>query len=73
MHTGKGRLRAFEEFRGWQGRTTNPMVQREKASARQPGIGGRCERGDLGASAAGKVGVRETTSGVETANGTLPF
>lgn len=40
---------------GWQGRTTNPMVQREKASARQPGIGGRCEGGgNLGASAAGE-------------------
>lgn len=72
MHAGKGRLRASEELRGGPGRTTDPMVQREQAGARQPGIGGGGKRGDLGASAAGE-GVRETMSGVETANGTLPF
>lgn len=51
MHAGKGRLRASEELGGVQDGTTNPIVQREQANARQPGIGGRCE-GNRGASAA---------------------
>lgn len=57
MHAGKGRLRASEGLGGVQGGTTNPIVQREQASARQPGIGGRCE-GNRGASAAGEGWVK---------------
>lgn len=56
VHPGKGRLRATEGLSGGQDGTTNPMMQRDQASARQHGIGGRCEEEPRGVCGRGRVG-----------------
>lgn len=56
VHPGKGRLRASEGLSEGQDGTTNPMMQRDQASARQHGIGGRCEEEPRGVCGRGRVG-----------------
>jgi hypothetical protein len=56
VHPGKGRHRASEGLSGGQNGTTNPMMQRDQASARQHGIGGRCGEEPRGVWGRARVG-----------------